>query len=241
MILFRSILFNILFFGSTTVIALLACPALLFGRRAVIAVRNVWLDYTMLLVRWVAGIRVEIRGAEHRPRGAALIAAKHQSAWETLWFSAELGEPAIVLKKELTEIPIFGGFINGAGMVPIDRKAGASSLKKIVGAAKPAIAEGRPVLIFPQGTRVAPGHEKPYQPGVFALYRALGLPVTPVALNSGCYWPRNAFAKRPGTVVVEFLEPIEPGLDRKTFMARLETAIETASSRLAEEAGRSVR
>lgn len=236
MMFLRSLLFNVLFFGSTTLMALVVWPALFMGRRTITAVRQFWIDWIMWLTRRIAGIRVELRHAERLPAGPALIASKHQSAWETLWFNTVLKDPAIVLKKELTEIPIFGAFIDGAGMVPIDRKAGGAAVKRIVGAARPAIEAGRPVLIFPQGTRVAPGDARAYQPGVYALYRALGVPLVPVALNSGLYWSRNAFTKRPGTILVEVLPPIPPGLDRVDFMARLQEDIETASRRLEAEA-----
>ena len=131
--------------------------------------------------------------------------------------------------------------INGAGMVPIDREGGAPAIKRMVIDSKAAIADGRPVLIFPQGTRVAPGEDALYHPGVFALYRSIGLPMIPVALNSGLYWSRNAFVKIPGRVIVEFLEPIEPGLDRDTFMDRLQTTIDEASDRLVAEGRETMR
>ncbi len=195
----------------------------------------------MWLIRWVAGIRVEVRNADRLPKGPVLVASKHQSAWETIWFNQFLDTPAIVLKKELTEIPVLGSMINGAGMVPIDREGGAPAIKRMVIDSKAAIADGRPVLIFPQGTRVAPGEDALYHPGVFALYRSIGLPMIPVALNSGLYWSRNAFVKIPGRVIVEFLEPIEPGLDRDTFMDRLQTTIDEASDRLVAEGRETMR
>lgn len=195
----------------------------------------------MWLIRWVAGIRVEVRNADRLPMGPVLVASKHQSAWETIWFNQFLDTPAIVLKKELTEIPVLGSMINGAGMVPIDREGGAPAIKRMVIDSKAAIADGRPVLIFPQGTRVAPGEDALYHPGVFALYRSIGLPMIPVALNSGLYWSRNAFVKIPGRVIVEFLEPIEPGLDRDTFMDRLQTTIDEASDRLVAEGRETMR
>ena len=195
----------------------------------------------MWLIRRVAGIGVEVRNADRLPKGPVLVASKHQSAWETIWFNQFLDTPAIVLKKELTEIPVLGSMINGAGMVPIDRDGGAPAIKRMVIDSKAAIADGRPVLIFPQGNRVAPGEDALYHPGVFALYRSIGLPMIPVALNSGRYWSRNAFLKIPGCVIVEFLEPIEPGLDRDTFMERLQTTIDQASDRLVAEGRETMR
>lgn len=221
--------------------ALTGWPALWMHRDALFAVRSCWISLSMWLIRWVAGIGVEVRNAERLPKGPVLVASKHQSAWETIWFNQFLDTPAIVLKKELTEIPVLGAMINGAGMVPIDREGGAPAIKRMVIDAKAAVADGRPVLIFPQGTRVVPGAEGHYHPGVFALYRSIGLPMVPVALNSGLYWSRNAFVKIPGRVIVEFLEPIEPGLDRATFMERLQTTIEQASDRLAAEGRETMR
>ncbi|NQW12512.1 MAG: 1-acyl-sn-glycerol-3-phosphate acyltransferase [Alphaproteobacteria bacterium] len=238
MIVLRSLIFNLLFFSATALVVLLGWPALLVGRPAVMWVRRNWINLMLATTRWVAGIQLEIRGAEHLPSEPVIFAAKHQSAWEALFLNELLNEPAIVLKRELTRIPIFGAFINGSGMVPIDRSDGLAALKLIVRAARPVIDGGRSILIFPQGTRVAPGDHKPYQPGVFALYRTLRVPVVPIALNSGMFWPRNAFWKRPGTVVVEVLPPIPPGLDRDAFIARLEEVIETATTRLEAEAAR---
>jgi 1-acyl-sn-glycerol-3-phosphate acyltransferase len=235
MVFLRSILFNILFYGATGVMALTGWPSLWLHPRAILTIRRSWISGSMWLIRRVAGLRVEVRHAERLPEGPFLMASKHQSAWETVWFNSFLKDPAIVLKKELTEIPILGPMINGAGMVPIDRDGGAPAIKKMLINAKEAISEGRPVLIFPQGTRVAPDGEAPYHPGVFALYRSIGLPMVPVALNSGVFWARNAFIKIPGTITVELLPPIEPGLDRETFMKRLETSIEETSARLVEE------
>lgn len=221
--------------------ALTGWPALWMNRNALLAVRSSWIAVSMWLIRWVAGICVEVRNAERLPKGPVLVASKHQSAWETIWFNQFLDTPAIVLKKELTEIPVLGSMINGAGMVPIDREGGAPAIKRMVIDSKAAIADGRPVLIFPQGTRVAPGDDGLYHPGVFALYRSIGLPMIPVALNSGLYWSRNAFLKIPGKVIVEFLEPIEPGLDRETFMERLQTTIDQATDRLVAEGRETMR
>ena len=220
--------------------ALTGWPALWMHRKALLAVRYSWIAVSMWLIRWVAGIRVEVRNADRLPKGPVLVASKHQSAWETIWFNQFLDTPAIVLKKELTEIPVLGSMINGAGMVPIDREGGAPAIKRMIDS-KAAIADGRPVLIFPQGTSVAPGEDALYHPGVFALYRSIGLPMIPVALNSGLYWSRNAFVKIPGRVIVEFLEPIEPGLDRDTFMDRLQTTIDEASDRLVAEGRETMR
>ena len=147
---------------------------------------------------------------------------KHQSAWEAIVMPLALDDPAPMVKRELLMVPIYGWYMARAGAIAIDRKAGAAALRRIVAAARPAAAEGRPIVIFPQGTRVAPGVTVPYQPGVFALYQALSLPLVPAALNSGLFWGRRSFMKRPGCVTLQFLEPIPPGWPRRRLMAELE-------------------
>ena len=236
MIVVRSTLFNLLFYGFTLLVGVLGLPSFLMGRRAVQKVSRFWSGTLVAMARLVAGIDVELRGTENLPKGAAIVAAKHQSAWETLYFTELLDRPAAVMKEELVRVPLVGPYMRAMEMIPVDRKAGASALRRMVEKAREASAAGRAILIFPQGTRVAPGAKAPYHPGTAALYVGLGLPVIPVALNSGMYWSRNAFWKRPGRIVVEFLPPIPPGLDRKAFMARLEETLESATARLEAEA-----
>lgn len=236
MILVRSLLFNILLVAFTLLVGVLGLPSFLLGTRAVRAVGRFWSGTLVAMARVVAGIDVELRGTENLPKGAAIVAAKHQSAWETLYFTELLDRPAAVMKEELVKAPIIGPYMRAMDMIAVDRKAGASALRKMVEQARAAAATGRPILIFPQGTRVAPGVQAPYHPGTAALYVGLGLPVIPVALNSGLYWSRNAFWKRPGRIVVEFLPAIPPGLDRRAFMARLQETLETATARLEAEA-----
>lgn len=236
MILVRSILFNILLYAFTLLLGVFGLPSFLLGRRAVLKVSRFWSGGVVALARVVAGIDVDLRGTENLPKGAAIVAAKHQSAWETLYFTELLDSPAAVMKEELVKAPIIGPYLRAMDMIAIDRRAGASALRRMVEKARVAAAVGRPILIFPQGTRVSPGMKAPYHPGTAALYAGLGLPVIPVALNSGLYWSRNAFWKRPGRIVVEFLPAIPPGLDRKTFMARLQETLETETARLEAEA-----
>lgn len=233
----RSTLFNLLFYGFTLLVGVLGLPSFLLGKRAVQKVSRFWSGTLVAMARVVAGIDVDLRGIENLPKGAAIVAAKHQSAWETLYFTELLDRPAAVMKEELVKVPVVGPYMRAMEMIPVDRKAGASALRRMVESAREATAVGRAILIFPQGTRVAPGVKAPYHPGTAALYVGLGLPVIPVALNSGMYWSRNSFWKRPGRIVVEFLPAIPPGLDRKAFMARLEETLEVATSRLEAEAG----
>ncbi|WP_395016089.1 lysophospholipid acyltransferase family protein [Dongia sp.] len=228
----RSILFNLLYGLWSAAMHVVCLPLLFASRRAVQAAGGIWIDGTLWLLKHVVGIDHRVIGAEHLPQAAAIYASKHQSAWETLFLSRYLGFPAFVLKKELLSIPLFGWFMKKSGMIAVDRKAGASALRSMARQATETLEGGRSILIFPEGTRVAPGQSKPYQPGVAALYTQQKVPVVPVALNSGLFWGRRAFVKRPGTIVVQILPPIPPGLDRKLFMKELENRIEPAVTAL---------
>ena len=236
MTLLRSAAFNLALYLFTAVEAIAGLPVLLLPRRLACRFGCAWAAAVLRLCAAIAGLSHELRGRENLPKGPAIIAMKHQSAWDTFAVAALFPDPAIVLKQELLWIPFYGWYLSKAGMIGIDRKAGAAALRKLVAAAERAVAEGRPIVIFPEGTRTAPGTRRPYQPGVAALYRQLGVPLVPVALNSGLYWGRRSFLKRPGRIVVEILPPIAPGGERKAVMAALETRIETATERLVAEA-----
>lgn len=208
-------------------------PLLVASPRIIHAAGKVWIAGALWLLKVCVGLTVREVGVENLPAGPALFAAKHQSAWETLYLSWRLNHPAFVLKQELLMIPVFGWFLKRVGMIAIDRSGKASALKKMVADAKAVFAADRPVIIFPEGTRVAPGARQPYQPGIAALYAQLEVPVVPVALNSGLFWSRQAIVKKAGVITIEYLPQIPPGLDRKTFMRELESRIETAAERLA--------
>ena len=220
MIFIRSLLFNVAFYLWTSVMFLLSLPALLLPAGAVWALGRVWVCGTMLLLRIFVGLTHEVRGLAHRLPGAALYAVKHQSAWDTLVFALLLDRPAIVLKQELLNLPLFGWYMRKCRMIPVDRKGRATALKRMAADARDRAAAGRPILIFPEGTRVAPGQRRPYQPGAAALYGALGLPVVPVALNSGLFWGRRSFHKLPGRIVVEFLPADRAGPGSSDFHGR---------------------
>ena len=232
----RSLLFNLGFFAWTLAIVVLGLPCLLLPHRFTYRLGAFWVRVSLALLRRLVGLGHRVVGLENRPEGAAIYAVKHQSAWDTLVFALLLDEPAYVLKRELTWIPFFGWLLLRAGMIPVDRAGKASALRRMIGAARRTAAQGRPLLIYPEGTRTAPGEHRPYQPGIAALYGQLGLPVVPVALNSGLFWVRRQFVKRPGTITVEFLPAIPPGLPRKAFMAELERRLEVGSARLADAA-----
>ncbi|HEY4344347.1 MAG TPA: lysophospholipid acyltransferase family protein [Parvibaculum sp.] len=233
MLRLRSIAFNLSLYMSAIVIGLAATPALVLPRGAAVRVIRNLSRLVIWLLKVTAGTRYEIRGAI--PDGPTLIAAKHQSMWDTIIFTALLDDPAMVLKGELLWIPYYGWFSKKAKMIAIDRGAGASAIRRLVAQGKAALAADRQIVIFPEGSRMAPGAAPDYKPGVAALYRQLGVPCVPVAVNSGLYWPRRRFLRRPGTIVLEFLDPIPAGLDRQTFMTELETRTETATARLVTE------
>jgi 1-acyl-sn-glycerol-3-phosphate acyltransferase len=233
----RSALFALWFWGASLVLNIVFAPTLLMPRRFVSMSERAWARATIWGLRVFAGIRHEVRGLENVPKTPCLVASKHHTAWETIVFPLILNDPTIVVKRELLFIPLYGWYLMRAGMISIDRNARAKALRKLVADARAALDEGRSVIIFPEGTRIAPGATGEYKPGVAALYGQLDVPCLPVAVNSGAFWPKRSFIKRPGTIILEFLPPIPPGLKRKQFMAELETRIEGATNRLLGEAG----
>lgn len=240
MLIVRSLLFQAAFYLIMAVIILVTLPFyFLLPHRAAILVVKAWTGSAMWALRVVAGTRIEVRGAERLPKGAALIAPKHQSAFETMALFPLLGDPAFVMKRQLMLIPLFGWYTWKAGMIAVDRAGGSKALRKLAADSKAAAAEGRQVILFPEGTRRPVGAPPDYKFGIIHLYRELKVPVIPIALNAGLYWPRRSFLRFPGTIIVEILEPIPPGLDSKTFLARLIATIEPATDRLVAEAAAS--
>jgi 1-acyl-sn-glycerol-3-phosphate acyltransferase len=228
MIFARSTLFMAWFALVTTLLSLAFLPVLMLPRGAAVWLARSWSRASLWGLKVFAGIGFEIRGAA--PRGPVLVASKHMSMWDTLGLYLALESPAVVLKRSLLYIPFYGWFLWKAAAIPIDRGAGAGALRKMQAAAQKVLAAGRPILIFPEGTRKKPGAAPDYKPGVAGLYTMLDVACVPVALNSGVYW--TGFRKLPGTIVLEFLEPIPTGLKRAAFMALLEERIETATHRL---------
>lgn len=235
MIYVRSALFNVVFYVNLGLFLVLGSGFYFTPRKWSIRALQVWARSSLFWLRVIAGIRVEVRGKEHVPVGPCLVAGKHQSFWETFAILPLLDDPAMVLKKELTYIPFFGWFIYKFRMIPVERTAGTQALRSLVDAAEAAIATGRQVVIMPEGTRRAPDDPPDYKPGAAALYGKLDVPCVPFALNSGLFWPRRQFLRRPGTIVLSFLEPIPPGLNRKIFQSQLQTAIETETASLVRE------
>lgn len=231
-LLIRSIAFNIAFFAWAFISAILFIPFFAISSRASLNAGKPWADVSLFLARIFCGIKYEVRGRENIQKTPVIYASKHQSAWDTIIFLNLFPSVAYVLKKELLRLPFWGWYLWRMKMIAIDRSAGASSIKQIIRDGKAALAEGRPIVIFPEGTRKKPGSEPDYQSGITAMYSSLGVPVIPVALNSGVYWGKNAFFKTPGTIIIEFLPPIPPGLPKKEFIERLQETIETASNKL---------
>ena len=233
----RSLAFQAAFYAWTVGLGLVTLPALLLPRPVALGVARLWIDGTFWLLSNLVGLTYEVRGEAHRADGPAIYAIKHQSAWEALVLMRLFRDPAIVVKEQLVWVPIVGWYLVRLGMIPIDRRAGAGTLMRMVRKARERLAAGQDVVVFPEGTRTAPGQRLPYRPGIAALYAALDVPVVPVAVNSGLYWARREFAKRPGRIVVSMLPAIAPGLERKPFMDRLRDRIESETARLTEEAG----
>jgi 1-acyl-sn-glycerol-3-phosphate acyltransferase len=231
----RSAAFVGVFYLWTALVALAMLPTLVGPRPWLIACLRIWSRGIIVSLRVICGVRTELRGAEHIPKGAALVASKHQCMFDTFVPFFFLPDCCVVLKKELSVIPFFGWYAVRGGMIVVDREAHAQALRTLLKEARVRLAEPRQLLIFPEGTRTAPGAPPDYKPGVAALYRDLELPCVPVAVNSGVHWPKHGFIRRPGTIVFEFLEPIPPGLKRADFMRTLEQRIETASDALLAE------
>lgn len=235
MIALRSLVFNVLFYSWTAVLMIAFLPSLILPPALPRKAARFWARSNLALLRLVCGLGHEVRGEEHLPAGPCIIACKHQSAWDTLVFTVLIEAPSYVFKSELMQIPLFGWYARAAGCIPIDRGGGAAALRRLIDDAKTVLAEGRKIVIFPEGTRVAPGKRKAHHPGTAALYARLGVPVVPAAVNSGLYWGRRTFLKKPGRIVLEYLPPIPPGMPRKDFAAELERRIDAVSTRLLGE------
>lgn len=231
----RSIAFDAAFYVVTALFLIFGSPLLLVPRLWAMAGLRAHARTTLWLMRWIVGTEMEVRGREHLPDGAYLVAAKHQSAWDTIALILLFPDPALVMKAELMKIPLYGWFCAKFGMIPIQRETGPSALRRMLKAARERAADGRQIFVFPEGTRRPPGAPPDYKPGVLLLYDALRLPCVPVSLNSGHFWPRDSFVRRPGKIVVEILPPIPAGLPRKEFRGRLIDAIEGRTTELSSE------
>lgn len=235
LVVVRSVVFNIAFYLNLFVHFIAAIPTLVLPRRAIVKVATFWGRTNLVLLRVICGIKVDYRGLDKIPPGPLLVASKHQSLWETFALLPLFDDPAFILKRELLWIPFFGWYAWKAGMIPVNRGKRAQALAEMTVRARVELDRSRQIVIFPEGTRRAPGAEPSYKYGIVHLYAETGVRCLPIALNSGLFWPRRSFLRYPGTVVVEVLDPIAPGLDKPAFTARLQQTIETTTARLIAE------
>ena len=233
----RSILFNILFFLGSTFFSLALLWVFFVPRKVAEKYVNIYFKYIDWIERYILNLKLELRGLENLPKdGSFILAAKHQSAYETLKLPIILKDPAVILKRELTYIPVWGWYTKKLGMIDIDRGSGHQAMRSIIRGALRVKEEGRPIIIFPQGTRVAPDVKKPYKSGMLKIYKETQLPIIPMAINSGVFWGKNSFIKRPGTVVFKFLPPISTEKPQQDIMHELEDTLEQESDKLVQEA-----
>jgi len=235
LIFLRSLIFNVVFYLNTVLWCVIGLPTYLMPRGGIIWVAKTWSKTSVWLFTLICNVKVEYRGLDRIPEGPLLVASKHQSAWETFALMPFFDEPLFILKRELTRIPFFGWYLVKAQMIALNRKAGGRALLEMMRRARDEVRRGRQLIIFPEGTRRPVGAPPDYKVGVSQIYVSCGVTCLPVALNSGLFWPRHRFMRYPGTLVVEFLEPIPAGLARDEFTARVSSVIETASNRFAKE------
>jgi 1-acyl-sn-glycerol-3-phosphate acyltransferase len=234
-LLLRSVLFLVAFYVNFLVQALVFSPVLLLPERYFWPIGRFWVRSSLWLHRTITGIRDEIRGRENIPAGGFIVASKHQSAWETLRLVELFPRPSFILKRSLLWVPLFGWYMRKARMIPVDRGGGSAAMEAMTAHARRAIAEGRQIIIFPEGTRRPPLAPPQYRHGVTRLYRDLDVKCLPVALNSGLFWPRRSLVHRRGTIVLACLPPIPPGREQADFAKELQAEIEGATEALIAE------
>jgi 1-acyl-sn-glycerol-3-phosphate acyltransferase len=237
-LILRSTLFNVLFYLNVLVHLIVALPTFVMPSWAIVELAKFWGRTNLWLLEAICRTRVEFSGVEKIPPGPLIVAAKHQSIWETFALLSLFTAPTYIVKRELMWIPLFGWYMWKGGIVPVDRGARRQALTAMTRRARAELLRGRQIIIFPEGTRRPPGAPSAYRSGVAHLYAETGVPCLPVALNSGLFWARRSFLRHPGTVRVEILDPIPPGLDKQTFLQRLQQDIEAATARLIAEANR---
>ena len=232
----RSLAFNVAFYVNIIVLMIVGLPLILIGRHGVFFMARLWSGSSLWLLETICGLKVEFRGVENVPQGGYILAAKHESFLETFALLGHARDFAIIYKRQLAWIPLFGLYLVGARQIAIDRSHGRAALTQIVAQARDVLGAGRQIMIYPEGTRRPPGAPPRYKYGVAAIYAGNSAPCLPVALNTGLFWGRRGFTRRPGVAVIEYLPPILPGLERDAFAERLQATIETACRRLYAEA-----
>lgn len=239
MILLRSTIFNLVFYGATALACLLCLPGLLLPRKGMFFIIHAFVYTVYFLEKYILGLTYEVRGAENLPKdGSYIVAAKHQSPYETMKLHILFKDPAVVLKRELLSIPLWGRFLARTNPIAIDRKQGKEAMSQVVEGAKRVKEENRAIIIFPQGTRVYPWQtvkDKPYKNGIARMYEETSMPVVPLALNTGLFWPRQSWIKRPGKIIFQFMPPMRAGMDAENFAKELQDRIETTTQALQDE------
>ena len=235
MIFVRSFIFNCLFYVNLIGLMIIGLPLLLAGPRGIFWLARTWGSTSLWLLRVICRLDVEYRGLENIPKGGYIIAPKHQSVWETFALLPLFDDFTFILKRELMWIPVFGWYLKAARQIAINRAPGSNALSEATSRASEALAAGRPVFIFPEGTRRPAGAPPIYKFGVANIYAAAGAQCLPIALNSGLFWPRRRFLKNPGKVLVQILAPIEPGLEKQLFLQQLSSKMESAANELLQE------
>jgi 1-acyl-sn-glycerol-3-phosphate acyltransferase len=231
-IFLRSLIFNVLFYLLLAFWLIVGIPTFLLPRSGIMSIARCWARSSIWLMRVICNIKVEYRGLEKIPDGPLIVASKHQSMWETFALLQFFDQPLYILKRELLWIPLFGWYLIKSNMIGVDRGAGGRALIGTMRRAGEAVRRGRQLIIFPEGTRMPVDAPPNYKSGVGLIYADSNVACLPVALNSGLFWPRRTFMRYPGTLVVEFLDPLPPGLPRQEFIACISTVIEDATNRL---------
>lgn len=230
----RSAIYNVYSFIATMFCAIFGMVFLFGSRQSSFRVSRLWEKSLSFGARWILNLDYQVEGRENLPKeGGYIIASKHQSAWETFSYCGIFSGAIFVAKKELSYVPFVGLHFRKQKLIFVNRRLGSHAKADMVRQAKQRIAEGDRIIIFPEGTRTAVGSKAKYKNGIFAMYEVLNVPIIPVALNSGVYWPRRSFCKKPGTITVSILPAIQPGLSKDEFMNQLEKSIETRSAQLA--------
>ena len=236
MILLRSLVFNVAFYLAFIALMVVGSPCLFLSQKGTLYVVRLWARVSLWLLATICGTKIEFRNISLRPKGAAILAIKHQSFLETFALITVLDDFCYILKKELIAIPFFGWWLKASGQIAIDRAKRGGTLAALQVAVRDKLAAGSQVLIFPEGTRRPVGAPPLYKVGVAALVGSSGVPCVPVALNSGVFWPRRTFVRRPGTIVIEFLPALAANLGKRDLMEAIEGAIEPATDALVAEA-----
>ena len=229
-------IFNFIFIGWTALLLFTLWVLLPLSRRMFRRGISLWPKLLFPVLEHLVGLTFELRGQENVPNGPVIYAVKHQSTWETMFFLWQDPETAYIMKRELNKIPFWKWYMAKSQHVVIDRSGAASTMRQMVSDSEHILAEGRSIVIFPEGTRSEPGKTNKYHPGIAALYRRIGATVIPVALNTGLFWGRRQFLKHPGKMIIQFLPAMPIDLDRKQFMSQLESAIEDTTRDLEQEA-----